>query len=97
MPPILIAVLALGAAAQPPPAPPNEVAPVDVTAPRPTPARTHAQVVADRWSPRIITCRRVFVQNIGIVQRACASNRAWELAAQRTRHELMQAQWHWLH
>jgi hypothetical protein len=95
MPPILIAILALGAAAPAAPAQPaaNEVAPVEVVAPRPSPARSHAQAVADRWSPKIITCRPVFVQNLGVLRRECATNRAWEIEHQRIRHEFMQEQW----
>jgi hypothetical protein len=96
MPPIWIAIMALGAAAPAAPQPaaaPDEVAPVVVIAPRPGHARSHAQVVADRWSPKIVTCRAVFVQHIGLVRRECATNRAWEIEAQRIRHEFMQEQW----
>lgn len=73
-----------------------EVAPVEVIAPRRPAAKSHQQIVADRWSMHIVTCRGVFVQNIGIVRRVCAANRDWELEGQRVRHTLMQAQWHWV-
>lgn len=94
MPPILIAIFTLGTVAPAAQArAPDQVAPVEVTVPRASAARSHAQVVADRWSPKIVTCRGVFVNGIGMVRRVCATNRAWEIEAQRIRHEFMQAQW----
>jgi hypothetical protein len=73
-----------------------EVAPVQVIAPRRPAAKSHQQVVADRWSTHIVACRGVLVKNIGVVRRVCVTNRGWELEGQRVRHTLMQAQWHWV-
>ena len=75
---------------------PTDLAPLDVPGPPRPAAKSHRQRVIERWSPRVVTCRGVFVQGLGIVRRECAANRDWELAAQRERHTLMQAQWHWV-